>query len=79
MSVILRCRAGRVNWLRPARSRHDLVDHVAVDVGQAEVAAAGAKRQPLVIEAEEVQDRRVQIVHVQTFSTACMPSSSVAP
>jgi len=32
-------------------------------VGQAEVAAASAECQPLVIETQEVQDRGVQVVH----------------
>ena len=37
---------------------------VAVDVGQAEVAAGVAVGQPLVVEAEQVQDRGVQVVDV---------------
>ena len=37
---------------------------VPVDVGQAEVAAAVAVRQLLVVEAHQVQDRRVQVVDV---------------
>ena len=40
------------------------VDDAAVHVGQAEVAAAVAVRQLLVVEAQQVQDRRVQVVDV---------------
>lgn len=39
-------------------------NNVAVDVGQAEVSACIPIREPFVIEAEHVQQRRVQIVHV---------------
>ena len=39
-------------------------DHVAVDVGQAEVAALEAVGEPLVIQPELVQHGRVQAVHV---------------
>ena len=39
---------------------HDL----AADVGQAEVAAGVAEGQPLVVEAQQVQDRRLQVVDV---------------
>ena len=45
-------------------SCEDIASDVAADVGQAEVAAAVAVRQPLVIEAHEVQDRGVQVVDV---------------
>src|SRR5262249_28265647 len=37
-------------------------DHFAVDVGQAHVAAAEADGQPRVLDAEQVQHRRVQVV-----------------
>ena len=43
-------------------SGQDVVHHPAVDVGQAEVAAGVAVGQPLVVEAEQVQDRGVQVV-----------------
>src|SRR5262249_1219213 len=46
-------------------SRNDPVDHLAMDIGQTHVAAAEPKRQPLVIDAEEMQHCRVQIVHLQ--------------
>ena len=39
-------------------------------IGQAEIAALDAKCQPLVIDAEQLQHRRVQIVDLTTFSTA---------
>ena len=45
-------------------SRQDLARHAAAHVGQAEVAAAVAVGQPLVIEAHQVQDRGVQVVDV---------------
>ena len=37
---------------------------MAVDVGQAEVAALEAEGEPLVVEAEQVQDRGLQVVDV---------------
>jgi len=40
------------------------VDDVAIDIGQAEVAARMAIRQSLVIQSQAVQQRRVQVVHV---------------
>src|SRR6202021_1969914 len=45
-------------------SGEDRSHDVAADVGQAEIAAGVAEGQPLVVEAECVQDRRLQIVHV---------------
>src|SRR4051812_46782429 len=48
---------GRVS---PA-SREDFGDDVAVDVGQAEVAALEFERQFLVVDAEQLQHRRVQV------------------
>ena len=53
-----------VGVMRLPRSRQDLLDHLPVHVGQAEVAAGVAVRQLLVVEAQQVQDRRVQIVDV---------------
>ena len=47
-----------------AQSRQQLLDHFAVHVGQPEVAALEPERQLRVIEAEQVQDRRVQVVDV---------------
>ena len=38
--------------------------HAAVDIGQPEVAAAVAVGQPLVVDAQQVQDRGVQVVDV---------------
>ena len=40
----------------------DRLDHVAGDIGQAEVAAVVAVGQLRVVEAEQVQDRGVQVV-----------------
>ena len=40
------------------------MDHVAADVGQAEVAALELVGQPLVVDAEQVQHRGVQVVDV---------------
>src|SRR3954469_23036763 len=42
----------------------DLPDYLAVHVGQAEVAAGVAVGELLVVEAHQVQDRRVQVVDV---------------
>ena len=44
------------------RSGNDVVDDVAVDVGQAEVAAVVAVGEPFVIQAQEVEDGGVEIV-----------------
>ncbi len=52
---------------------------MAVDVGQAEVAAGVAVGELLVVEAQQVQHRGVQVVDVHRFSTARKPNSSVAP
>src|SRR4051794_7926265 len=46
-----------------SRSRQDVSDDLAVDVGQAEVAARVAEGQLLVVEAEQVQDRGMEVVH----------------
>ena len=46
----------------PMASGDGLRQHVAVDVGQAEIAAGVAIGQLLVVEAEQVQDRGVQVV-----------------
>ena len=45
-------------------SRNDLLDHVPVHVGQAAVDAVVAEGQPLVVDAEQVQHRGVQVVAV---------------
>src|SRR4051794_20917510 len=51
--------------LRILASGDDLFHDVAVDVGQAEVAAGVAVGEALVIEAEQMQDRRVQVVYTR--------------
>src|SRR5690606_15788691 len=43
---------------------NDIVDHAAGDVGQAEISAAVAVGEPLVVDAQQVQNRRVQVVDV---------------
>ena len=48
--------------LRPLRSGEDRLDHFPGHVGQAEVAAVVAVGQLLVVEAQQVQDRGVQVV-----------------
>ena len=57
-----------LRWHRLPREKgesgQDVPDHVAVNVGQAVVAAAVAVGQLLVVEAHQVQDRRVQVVDV---------------
>ena len=53
------------SWLMVrSRSRHDLLDHLAVEVGQAVVAAGVAEGELLVVEAQQMQDRRVDVVDV---------------
>src|SRR2546421_508031 len=47
-----------------ALSGDDVLDDLAGDIGQAEVTALKAIRQFLVVEAEQVQDRRLQVVDV---------------
>ena len=45
-------------------SREDLPDHLAIDVGEAEIAPLVAPRELLVIKTEEVQDGGVEVVEV---------------
>ena len=45
-------------------SLQNLLHHVAVHVGQPEVAALEAEGQAGVVEAQQVQDRRLQVVDV---------------
>ena len=47
-----------------ASSGDDLIDHPPSHIGQAKVPARIPIRQPFVIQSEQMQDRRVQIVHV---------------
>ena len=47
-----------------SESGEDWGDDLAVDVGEAEVAAAVAEGELLVVEAEQVQDGGVEVVHV---------------
>lgn len=55
------------------------MDDAAFDVGQAEVATAVRISQLLVVEAELVQDRSLQIVNLKGFSTTLKPKSAVRP
>ena len=48
----------------PQGSGDDVMNDVAFDIGQAEVAAGVAVGEAFVIEAEQVQDRGVQVVNV---------------
>src|SRR6266516_2991649 len=48
----------------PIFSRKDISDDGAVDIGKAHVAAAEAIGQPGVIQAEEMKDSRMQVMHV---------------
>ena len=45
-------------------SRENRLHHLPMHIGQPEVAPGVAVRQLRVVEAEQVQDRRVQIMHV---------------
>ncbi len=45
-------------------SRQDLLDHLPVHVGEPEVAAGVVEGELLVVEAEKVEDRRLEVVHV---------------
>jgi hypothetical protein len=49
---------------RALPSGQNLADDSPRDVGQSEITARVAKRQPFVIQAELMQDRGVQVVHV---------------
>src|SRR5688500_14999688 len=51
-------------WQSQSNSREDLSDHFPRHVGQAEIAAAVAIRQLGVVDAQQVQDRGVDVVHV---------------
>ena len=48
----------------PPRSRQELAERVSAYVGQPEVAALELERQLRVVDAQAVQDRRVQVVDV---------------
>src|SRR5438045_4025488 len=50
--------------LRAARSSQEFPDHLAMDIGEAIVAAFEPVSELLVVHAEEVQDGCVEIVHV---------------
>src|SRR6056297_1990943 len=52
-------------------SGEDLLDDAAIDIGQAEIASGVSIGQPPMIEAEQVEDRRVQVVNVH-FIDRCL-------
>src|SRR5262249_57149621 len=54
-------------------SRHDLFNDLAVDVGEAVVAALEAEGEALVVYAEQMQHRRVQIVDVNAILHNVVP------
>src|SRR5262245_25984133 len=54
--------ATRARLIEDRGSGENALDHPAVDVGEAEVAAAVAVRQALVVDPEQVQDRGVQVM-----------------
>ena len=59
--------------------RKDLTNDMAVNVGQTIVAAGMAISESLVVEAHQVQDRRVQVVNVDLVLDGVPAESSVAP
>ena len=48
-------------------SNQDLLNNLAVNIGQAEVTAAIAIREPFVVESEKMESRGMQIMHVRAF------------
>jgi len=69
----------RLCHFHPNKLGKNVPHNFPVHIGQAEVAAAVSIRQPFMIDSHEMQNRRVQIVDVNLFCTACQPKSSVAP
>ena len=59
--------------------RQEVVDDVAINVRQAEVAAGVAVGEPFVVEAKHMKQRGVQIVDGDAIFDARKPNSSVAP
>ena len=51
-------------WVFPGRSGEHFPHHPAVDIGQAEIAAGMAEGEPLVVDAQLVQQGGVQVMHV---------------
>ena len=45
----------------------DVVDDVSVDIGEPEVAALIAVGEPLVFDSHEVEESRVEVVHMHRF------------
>ena len=53
-----------LGFLIPVTLRHNIVDHIAGDIGEAEIAAAVTVGELLVIDAHQIQNSRVDIVHL---------------
>ena len=64
----VRCKINQLEYPNTTQctigSRKHLFDHMPVHVGQAAVDAVVAEREPGVVDAQQVQDRRVQVVAV---------------
>ena len=60
-------------------SADNLFHDAAADVGQPEPAALEEVRQLLVVDAEQVQDRRLQVVDMDAASATLKPKSSDSP
>src|SRR4051812_26756726 len=58
-------------------SGQDLLDHMAVDVGNATVDAVMAEREARVVDPQEVEDRRVQVVAIR-LAGGRLPGPGVA-
>jgi len=63
----------------PARSRDQLPNDTAIDICKAEIAARMPEREFLVIEAEKLQNRGVQIMDMHFVLDGSEAESSVAP
>ena len=49
--------------LNGCRIKQDILDHMAVDVGQTTLNAIVIEAETTMIESQQVQDRRVEIIH----------------
>lgn len=54
-------------WKLEEKLREDALDDVAMDVGEAEVASAVMEGELLVIESEQMEDGRVEIMHMNAI------------
>ena len=53
-----------VSWTCSLLALQDAVDHPAVDIGKPIIASAVSERQSLVIPAHQMQDRRMEVMHI---------------